>query len=213
MLWKGKPTEDPQEPLQDDSALYNNVPDEPTRSHDPYRALRFRDFRLLFAGTFVASIGEQMLNVAIGWELYERTGSALALGFVGLVQVVPVILLSLPAGYLADRFNRRRIVVVTLLGLVLASLGLTVLSYTHGALMLIYGCLLLAGIAVAFNGPASTTLLPQTVPEDVYSSAVFRSGHLGRWWRHRHGAGRATGRIVQRGDAPPGSVASRANAV
>lgn len=65
--------------------------------------------------------------------------------------------------------------IVTLLGLVLASLGLTVLSYTHGALMLIYGCLLLAGIAVAFNGPASTTLLPQTVPEDVYSSAAMWS--------------------------------------
>ncbi len=163
---------DPQEPLQDNSILHNNIPGEPTRIHDPYRALRFRDFRLLFAGTFVSSVGEQMLSVAIGWELYERTGSALALGFVGLLQVVPVLLLSLPAGYLADRFNRRRIVIVTLLGLALASLGLTVLSYTHGALMLIYGCLLLTGIAVAFNGPASTTLLPQTVPEDVYGNAA-----------------------------------------
>lgn len=96
---------DPEEPFQDDPTLKTNVSTEPKRAHDPYRALRFHDFRLLFAGTFVASIGEQMLNVAIGWELYERTGSALALGFVGLVQVVPVILHSLPAGYLADRFS------------------------------------------------------------------------------------------------------------
>jgi len=65
-------------------------------NHDPYRALRYRDFRFLLIGTFIASIGEQMVNVAIGWELYERTGSALALGVVGLVQVIPIILLSLP---------------------------------------------------------------------------------------------------------------------
>ena len=47
--------------------------------HDPYAALRFRDFRLLLAGTFLAVVVEQMLGVAIGWELYERTGSAFAL--------------------------------------------------------------------------------------------------------------------------------------
>ena len=58
----------------------------PTNFRDPYQALHFRDFRLLFLGTFIASIGEQMVNVAIGWELYERTGSALVLGLIGLAQ-------------------------------------------------------------------------------------------------------------------------------
>ena len=139
---------------------------------DPYRALRFRDFRLLFIGRFIASIGEQMLNVAIGWELYERTGSALVLGIVGLVQVLPVIVLSLPAGHLADRLNRKYIVIVTQIMLALASLGLTVLSYSHGSLMLIYACLLLIGVAVAFNDPATSTLLPQTVPQQVYENAA-----------------------------------------
>lgn len=141
-------------------------------SHDPYRALRFRDFRLLFIGTFIATIGEQMVNVAIGWELYERTGSALALGWVGLVQILPVILLSLPAGHMADRFNRKRIVMVTQVMLSLASLGLTVLSFTHGPLILIYGCLLLMGCGVAFGNPASSTLIPQIVPEDVFANAA-----------------------------------------
>ena len=140
--------------------------------HDPYRALRFRDFRLLFIGRFIVSIGEQMLNVAIGWELYERTGSALVLGIVGLVQVLPVIVLSLPAGHLADRLNRKYIVIVTQIMLALASLGLTVLSYSHGSLMLIYACLLLIGVAVAFNDPATSTLLPQTVPQQVYENAA-----------------------------------------
>ncbi|HJT57932.1 MAG TPA: MFS transporter [Ktedonobacteraceae bacterium] len=141
-------------------------------SHDPYRALRFRDFRLLFIGTFIATIGEQMVNVAIGWELYERTGSALALGWVGLVQILPVILLSLPAGHMADRFNRKRIVMVTQVMLSLASVGLTVLSFTHGSLILIYGCLLLIGCGVAFGNPASSTLIPQIVPEDVFANAA-----------------------------------------
>jgi MFS family permease len=141
-------------------------------SHDPYRALRFRDFRLLVTGAFIATIGEQMVTVAIGWELYNRTGSALALGGVGLVQVLPVILLSLPGGHVADRYSRKRIVIVTQLILTLAALGLTALSYTRGSLLLIYGCLLLIGIAMAFNSPASSTLLPQTVPEDLYENAA-----------------------------------------
>lgn len=113
-----------------------------------------------------------MVNVAIGWELYERTRSALVLGFVGLVQVLPVILLSLPAGHLADRYNRKTIVVVTQIVLAIASLGLTLLSFAHGPLLLIFACLLLLGIAIAFNNPASSTLLPQVVPEYAFESAA-----------------------------------------
>jgi predicted MFS family arabinose efflux permease len=113
-----------------------------------------------------------MINVAIGWELYERTGSALVLGGVGLVLVIPIILLSLPAGHLADRLNRKAIVIVTQVLIALGSLGLTVLSYTSGSLVLIYACLLLIGAAVAFNSPATSTLLPQTVPESVFQNAA-----------------------------------------
>src|SRR5689334_15065465 len=97
--------------------------------NDPYAALRFRDFRLLIGGTFLAVVGEQMLGIAIGWELYERTRAPLALGLVGLVQVLPVILLALPAGHTADRFDRKRIMVVTMLLLAAGALGLAVLSY------------------------------------------------------------------------------------
>ena len=146
-------------------------------AHDPYRALRYRDFRYLITGGFIASIGEQMVNVAIGWELYDRTGSALVLGGVGLVQVIPVMLLALPAGHLADRLSRKYIVIVTQVILALASLALMALSLTRGSLILIYGCLLLMGCAVAFNTPASTTLLPQTVPaRDFENAATWESG-------------------------------------
>jgi MFS family permease len=159
-----------EEPLE--TALIIPSDNEPTTSHDPYQALRYRDFRLLFFGTFIANIGEQMITIAVGWELYERTNSALALGIVGLVQIIPVVLLSLPAGQLADRQDRKRIVIAAQSVMALASIGLMVLSFTRGSLILIYGCLLLIGIGTAFNSPANSTLLPQTVPERLFANAA-----------------------------------------
>ncbi|GAC1468737.1 MAG: MFS transporter [Ktedonobacteraceae bacterium] len=159
------------------TALEPSLSTKPTVPHDPYLALRFLDFRLLLIGAFLAAFGEQMVTIAIGWELYDRTGSALILGLVGLVQIIPIFILSLPAGHIADRFNRKRIVILALLVLMLASLGLTVLSYLHGQLLLIYGCLFLIGCAEAFRGPANATLITQFVPEHAYeSAATWESG-------------------------------------
>lgn len=143
-----------------------------TDRHDPYVALRFRDFRLLTLGTFIANLGEQMLAVAIGWEIYVRTSSTLALGFVGLVQVLPVFLLSLPAGHTADRFDRKRIVIITETLLCAASIGLSLLSATHGPLPLVYLCLLLIGCSVAFNTPANSAMIPEVVPPEVFVNAA-----------------------------------------
>src|SRR5262245_45561577 len=72
----------------------------PESAHDAFAALRYRDFRLLMIGKMISVVGEQMVGVAIGWELWQRTGSTLALGMVGLVQVVPVFLFALPAGHI-----------------------------------------------------------------------------------------------------------------
>ena len=140
--------------------------------HDPYAALRHRDFRLLLSGRFLTAFGNEMLSFAIGWELWLRTHEAFALGMVGLVQVIPVLLLSLPAGHIADQYNRKRIVLISELFLVLCVLGLGWLSYTEGPLVLIYGLLLGIGIARALNDPASSTLLPQTVPPHLFSNAA-----------------------------------------
>lgn len=142
------------------------------KPHDPIEALRFRDFRLLMFGRFAASLGEQMVSVAIGWELYERTGNALALGLVGLVQVIPVFALALFAGHVADRFNRKRIVILSQMGLAAAALSLALVSATQGPLWLMYVILFSIGVLRAFNNPASSTLLPQTVPPDVFHSAA-----------------------------------------
>src|SRR5512138_1291856 len=143
-----------------------------TERHDPYAALRYRDYRLLLTGRFITTFGNEMLSFAIGWELWLRTHSAFALGMVGLVQVIPVILLSLPAGHVADQYNRRRIVVITELSLALCVVGLGWLSYTKGSLTWIYIFLLGIGIARAFNDPASSTLMPETIPPEFFASAA-----------------------------------------
>jgi MFS family permease len=139
---------------------------------DPYAALRFRDFRLLLAGRFVTSLGDQMLSFAVAWELWLRTNSELALGMVGLVQVIPVVLFSLPAGHVADHYNRKRIILFTQSLLMLSSFSLALLSFLEGPLVLIYVCLFGIGLSRAFNSPAASTLLPQTVPPNIFTSAA-----------------------------------------
>ncbi len=143
-----------------------------TVRHDPYAPLRYRDYRLLLIGRFIGSFASEMLSFAIGWELWLRTHSAWALGMVGLVQVIPVILLSLPAGHVADQNDRKRIVIITEIFMAMCVSGLAWLSYTQGSLALIYLCLLGMGIARAFNDPASSTLLPQTIPPEYFSQAA-----------------------------------------
>src|SRR5436305_9760774 len=101
------------------------------QKHDPYAAFRFGGFSLFTAGNLLSIIGRQMLAVAVEWELYARTHSATALGLVGLVIAVPVVALSLPAGHLADRFSRKRIILVSQIFSALASAALALVAWNH----------------------------------------------------------------------------------
>ncbi len=154
----------------------------PTRTadspaHAPLAALHFRDFRLLLIGSFLAVIAEQMLGVAIGWELYQRTNSSLALGLVGLVQIVPVVLLALPAGQIADRRDRRRVVVTAMIGIAACMLGLAAVSAAQGPLWAIYGLLFGIGVARAFQSPAFSSLTAGVVPPEQFAgAATWQSG-------------------------------------
>ncbi|HKY96844.1 MAG TPA: MFS transporter, partial [Gemmatimonadaceae bacterium] len=141
-------------------------------THDPYAALRFRDFRLFLFGRMLGVIGWQMLQVALGWELYERTHSALALGLVGLVTAIPVVVLALPAGHLADRMDRKKIVIIAQMVFVTMSLSLAALSYVTGPILLMFAILLVRGTAQAYNNPARSALLPRLVPQEVFANAV-----------------------------------------
>lgn len=120
-----------------------------------------------------------MQTTAVGWQLYELTNSAYVLGGVGLVQVLPLILLALPAGHVADRYNRRHIIMVAEVLLALCALGLAAISMvgrtenqSAAVVALIYLCLLISGVARAFEGPARAALLPQIVPGSAFTNAV-----------------------------------------
>jgi len=141
-------------------------------AESPYAVLRNRDFRLYLTSRFVASFGQQMLTVAVGWELYERTQSALALGMVGLAQMVPMILFTLPAGHLADNLDRKRIIVAMTLLMAISSLGLTLVSALRAPVVWIYFCLFTAGSARTFLWPASSSFLPQLVSRQIFPRAV-----------------------------------------
>ena len=134
--------------------------------------LRYRDFRLLLGSVFLMGFGQQMLTVAIGWELYLRTGSALVLGGIGLAQVIPLIVLFLPAGYAADRLSRHYLLAFTQVISLLAALGLAALSFQHGPLLLVYGCLVLLGAAQSVSAPTSSALVSQVLPEEAFEKAV-----------------------------------------
>ncbi|MFL5242890.1 MAG: MFS transporter [Gemmataceae bacterium] len=162
-------------------------------THDPYGALRYPDYRRLLAGNVLASIGTEMQSVAIGWELYQRTNSAAALGLVGLIQFLPVILLSLPAGHAADYFSRKKLLVSAQGLMLLASLGLAMLSFSRGPIVWIYCCLLLTGISQAFNSPARWALVPQLVPVNGLANAVAWSSS---GWQIASVVGPALGGLV-----------------
>ena len=163
------PVPDPQELVSIDAEPGGGAPG---TSHDPYGALRFGAYRKYALGGLLANIGSNMQSVAIGWELYERTGSAMALGWVGLVQALPIVLLALPAGHVADRLDRKRIVAVGQVVAALCSIGLAILSMLRGPVSLVYGCLALGAVARAFSWPAGAALLPLLVPKEQFSNAV-----------------------------------------
>lgn len=140
-----------------------------------YAAFRTRDYRFLLAGSFLWVLGAQMLSTVVGWDLYQATHSALALGNVGLVQVVPVLLLTFAAGHVADRYDRRRTLVLAQAVVALAGFILAFAGEFRGV-TLIYSCLFLSSVARTFQFPASSSLLPKIVPMEHLSNAISWNG-------------------------------------
>src|SRR5262249_16797539 len=99
--------------------------------NDPYIALRIPEYRLYATGSVISVVGQQMLGVAVGWEMYLRTHSATGLGLVGPIQARPARFLGVPAGHGADRFDRKRLVLVTQVLVAFCSLGLAAVSFYH----------------------------------------------------------------------------------
>ena len=116
-------------------------------------------------------MGTAAQGLAIGWEVYNRTDQALALGLVGLVQAIPMFLFTLPAGYLADAFDRRKLIMLSLTGATITSLALAVFSYYKWSVNWLYLILFLDSTFLRIGWPARTSILPLLVPEKDFESA------------------------------------------
>ena len=136
---------------------------------ESYAAFRSPDFRLFLAGSFFSNFGLQMLSVAVSWDLYQQTKSAVVLGNVGFVQVAPFLLFALMAGHIADRHDRRRIMVVTQ---AMAIAATAVLIGNARPVWLIYAVLFLTAGARSFQGPARMAILPHVSPAGALGNAI-----------------------------------------
>jgi MFS family permease len=127
---------------------------------------------------FVASsMGLQMLSTAIGWEIFERTGDPLDLGYMGLARALPVIALTLPAGTLVDRGNRKVILSVTQIGFGLVAASLAFASELHAPIWVFLALLIASGCVRSFNAPSRGALLPSLLPPERFENAIaWQSG-------------------------------------
>ncbi len=133
--------------------------------------LAYPAFRRLLAGRVLGVLGRQILSVSVGWQIYDRTQSAWALGFVGLVQVVPVVLLAVPAGVTADRADRRAIAVATQIVLAVLGLAMTFITQRGAPIGWVFPVLLACGCVTAFSAPAISSLTPNLVPPAAFVRA------------------------------------------
>jgi MFS family permease len=152
----------------------------------PYLSLRHRDFRWLWAAQLISLTGSQMQAAAIDWHVYLLTGSPLALGMVGLSRVIPIASLSLLGGVVADRYDRRRVMLAT--QLTMSAVAALLAFMTWGRSETVWTLYVLTGMTSAagsFDNPARQALVPRLVPREDLPGALamnltmFHAGMIG----------------------------------
>ncbi len=149
--------------------------------HDPYLAFRNPIYRRFAASYVLAIIGSQILSTAVQWDVYALTKSTAALAWIGGINAIPLILLSLPAGHVVDTMPRRRILIFTQGLLIVIPWTMAVLvHFIHGAertplLFVLSG---LNAITLTFARPARVSLLPSIIPRQIYASAFTWNSSL-----------------------------------
>ena len=135
--------------------------------------LRQRDFGLFLGGRFASVLAAQMQWVANGWYLYDLTGDPMTLGWAGLAAFLPIAILTLPAGDLADRVDRRWILgVAHFIQALAAALLLVLVAMKTSVTWPFYCALVLSGSTRALAGPASKSLAPLLVPREQFAQSV-----------------------------------------
>jgi MFS family permease len=141
-------------------------------AHDPYAALRQRDYCLLLSSNVLAAMSAEVQFTVVEWEIFERTKSLELMGYAGLAQFLPLLLLALPAGQLADRFSRKYLLMIAHATMATTSVGLFFVSYLQAPPKFIFVFLALAGVARALGMPARASLIPLVVPTEMLGNAV-----------------------------------------
>ncbi len=150
------------------------------KKKDPYEALRYKEFRSFLLARLLITIALSMQAVIIGYEIYELTNSKLLLGLIGLTEAIPAIGIALYGGYVADKSEKRNLLLISIAVYTLMCVAL--LLITHDSILqqldkqvtiaLIFSIIFLTGIARSFSGPASFGLSAQIIPKSVYQSAI-----------------------------------------
>ncbi|MGH9741677.1 MAG: MFS transporter [Candidatus Acidiferrum sp.] len=167
-------------------------------------AFQYPSFVLLQVARFCIVLATEMQSVAVGWQVYEITKRPLDLGLVGLAQFLPGILLFLVSGHVADRYDRRKVIVVCYAGLTICSSLLFLVAVRQVRdVDYIFAVLALLGIVRSFNGPVHRALLPQLVPEEHFANAVAWSSSI---FQGAAILGPAAGGIIYAAFRGPGAV-------
>ena len=145
---------------------------------DAYAALRIPDYRRFLTMRLMTTLTVQIMSVSVGYYVYELTNDPLMLGFIGLAEAVPAIGISLWAGHLADKYNRRNLLVGCISVLLICSVALLAVALgqsslsTSTLLALIYGIMFFTGIARGFFSPTNFAFLPQIVDREQLQNAI-----------------------------------------
>lgn len=163
--------------------------------HDALASLRLRDYRYFLGFRLLLTFASQMQAVIVGWQIYEITHDPLKLGLIGLAEVVPYVCTALFGGYVADHFNRRRVVLLCAAMFMASSVALMSItawvdkSWPHVE-YLFYTVIFSTGIARGFLAPAVSALFGQVVPRELYLNASAWNSNL---WHISAVAGPAVG--------------------
>src|SRR4051794_31969987 len=149
--------------------------------HSAFAAFQNRDYSLYQVARLLVVLGLEMQSVGVAWQVYELTRRPLDLGYVGLIQFAPALLLILFVGHTADRFDRRKIMLCCFAGY--ATCASLLFFYTTRGLhplhvQPIFAILLLLGVARAFSAPTSQALMPTLVPDVHFQNAVAWSSSI-----------------------------------
>lgn len=147
------------------------------KKHDAYAVLKFKEFRLFLLARFTTTIAIQMQSVIVGWQVYEMTRDPFSLGLIGLSEAIPFLGLSFFSGHIADIFNRRKIILISML--IYIACAILLLSFTNklSFVLNVYGTLpiylviALTGFARSFLYPAQTAFMSQLVPRELYANS------------------------------------------